>query len=74
MSLALDIARHFGFTKEELEKIYLGALLHDVGKIAIPVSILEYPGKLAPEEMEVMRTHVKLSLIHILPARSPSRS
>ncbi|MEW4412589.1 HD domain-containing phosphohydrolase [Clostridium sp. AN503] len=59
VSLALDIARHFGFTKEELEKIYLGALLHDVGKIAIPVSILEYPGKLAPEEMEVMRTHVK---------------
>lgn len=59
VSLAVNIARHFGFQGEELEKIYLGALLHDVGKIAIPVSILEYPGRLSEEEMKVMRTHVK---------------
>lgn len=59
VSLALNIARHFGFDGEELEKIYLGALLHDVGKIAVPVSILEYPGRLSPAQMEIMRTHVK---------------
>lgn len=58
VSLALNIARHFGLSEEELEKIYLGSLLHDVGKIAIPESILEFPGRLTDEQMTVMRTHV----------------
>lgn len=59
VSLALNIARRFGLDEGELEKIYLGALLHDVGKIAIPASILEHPGKLSGEQMAVMRTHVE---------------
>lgn len=58
VSIALSIARHFKLSEEEQEKIYLGALLHDVGKIAIPVSILEYPGRLSDKDMVVMRTHV----------------
>ncbi len=57
-SVALNIARHFGLDDTELEKIYLGALLHDVGKVAIPQEILEFPGKLSDEQMSVMRTHV----------------
>lgn len=35
--------------------------MHDVGKIGIPLSILEKPGKLDDEEMKVMRTHVELT-------------
>ena len=57
-SVALNIARNFGLDDTELEKIYLGALLHDVGKVAIPREILEFPGKLSDEQMSVMRTHV----------------
>ncbi len=59
VSLSMYIAARFALGEEELEKLYLGALLHDVGKIAIPVSIVENPGKLSDEEMRVMRTHVR---------------
>ena len=58
ISLALDISRHFNLDDNILADMYLGALLHDVGKIAIPEAILEYPGKLSDEQMKVMRTHV----------------
>lgn len=58
VSLALNIAGHFGLDRRTQEQIYLGALLHDVGKIAIPSSILEYPGRLSDEQMAIMRTHV----------------
>lgn len=42
-------------------RVYTSALVHDVGKIGIPLSILEKPGKLDDEEMKVMRTHVELT-------------
>lgn len=58
VSLSLNIARRFGLDERTQEDIYLGALLHDVGKIAIPMSILESPGKLSDDEMTIMRTHV----------------
>lgn len=59
VSIALNIARHFGLDKTQMENIYLGAFLHDVGKIAIPHDILECPGRLTDEQMAIMRTHVK---------------
>ena len=58
ISLALDIAQHFGLEDSMCEKIKLGALLHDVGKLAIPLSILEHPGRLSTEQMAIMKTHV----------------
>lgn len=45
--------------------LYYGALLHDIGKIAIPLSILEAPGRLAPKEMDMMKKHVEITN-HIL--------
>ena len=42
---------------QEIEKISAASTLHDVGKIAIPDSILNKPGKLTPEEFEIPRTH-----------------
>lgn len=58
ISLALNIAHHFELEEDMYLKIYIGALLHDVGKIAIPISILEYPSRLSAEQMAIMRTHV----------------
>ena len=41
----------------EIEQIALAAIMHDVGKIAVPDAILNKPGKLTPEEFEIMKTH-----------------
>lgn len=46
-----------GLSVEDIDSIALAAIMHDVGKIAIPDSILNKPGKLTPEEFDVMKTH-----------------
>ena len=46
-----------GLSSEEIEWIALASIMHDVGKIAIPDAILNKPGKLTPEEFEIMKTH-----------------
>jgi HD-GYP domain-containing protein (c-di-GMP phosphodiesterase class II) len=46
-----------GYNELKLKELALGALLHDVGKIAVPVEILNKPGKLNDEEMAVMQKH-----------------
>ncbi len=53
----LVLARHFSRDLAVLRQIHFGALLHDIGKIAIPDAILLKPGPLTPEEWAVMRTH-----------------
>ena len=52
-----ELARRMGLSPEEQERIYYIALLHDIGKIGIPDSILNKPDKLTPEEDAVIRTH-----------------
>ena len=46
-----------GLAAGEIEEIALASILHDVGKIAVPDAILNKPGRLTPEEFEVMKTH-----------------
>ena len=46
-----------GISPEAVELIGMGAVMHDVGKIAISDTILNKPGKLTPEEYEIMKTH-----------------
>lgn len=53
----LKVARELGIPDEELEHIRRGAILHDVGKMAIPDDVLLKPGKLTPEERKVMEEH-----------------
>ncbi len=50
-------ARKLGKSEEEVDQIYNIALLHDIGKISIPDSILNKPGRLTDEEYAVMKTH-----------------
>lgn len=52
-----DLARRLGMSPEEQENIYYIALLHDVGKIGVPDKILNKPGKLTPEEREIIKRH-----------------
>lgn len=46
-----------GLKEEEIRQIAMAAIMHDVGKIAIPDAILNKPGRLTPEEYEIMKTH-----------------
>lgn len=55
--LTLRIAKQMGFSKEELIHIRRGALMHDIGKMAIPDSILKKPGSLDDDEWIEMRKH-----------------
>ncbi|MEG1427185.1 MAG: TIGR01906 family membrane protein, partial [Oscillospiraceae bacterium] len=55
------LGKYMDFSGKEADLLVYGAFLHDIGKIGIPPSILESSGKLSPEEMEVMKTHVRLT-------------
>jgi putative nucleotidyltransferase with HDIG domain len=59
--IAVALGEHLGFSGEDLEAIEIGALLHDIGKIGIPESILLKPGPLDDEEWRKMRTHPLVS-------------
>lgn len=58
--LSLSVGRELGLELEELELLQRGALLHDIGKIGVPVSILDKPGALTEEEARIMRSHVEV--------------
>ena len=59
-ALALAIGRELGLPHEQLQALYRGGLLHDIGKIGIPDRILHKPGPLDEEEWAVMRRHPRL--------------
>ncbi|RMF75832.1 MAG: response regulator [Acidobacteria bacterium] len=54
------LAREMGIDEPELTDIRRGTMLHDVGKIGIPDSILRKPGPLDEQEWEIMKTHAEL--------------
>jgi putative nucleotidyltransferase with HDIG domain len=56
----MAVASRMDVPKEEIEVIARGAFLHDIGKMAIPDSILNKPGKLTPDEVEIMKEHCYL--------------
>jgi putative nucleotidyltransferase with HDIG domain len=58
VTLSQEMGRLLRLDETEMNKIRLGAYLHDIGKISTPLEILEKPGSLTPEEMQVMRKHI----------------
>jgi len=54
------LALKVGMSEEEAEELKMASPMHDIGKVAIPDSILNKPGKLTFEEFEVMKTHAEL--------------
>ncbi len=52
------VGRKLGCSVAQQEGLYVGGLLHDIGKMAIPESILTKPGRLTPEEWEIVKEHV----------------
>lgn len=58
---AFKIGQSLGLGQQDLERIKAAGYLHDIGKIAIPNSILDKPGPLTEEEWEVIKTHPAVS-------------
>lgn len=54
---ALEVGKELGLSGEELEALHAAALLHDIGKLAVPEHILTKPGKLTAEEFAKMKVH-----------------
>jgi HD-GYP domain-containing protein (c-di-GMP phosphodiesterase class II) len=65
--LTIHLCRHLGFMESELIHIYRGAMLHDIGKLAIPDHIHNKEGPLDEKEWEIMRRHVELGYQMLLP-------
>ncbi len=59
-NLTVKIAQKLGLDEENINILFMGALLHDLGKIAIPSEILTKPGKLTPEEFALIKTHPRV--------------
>ena len=55
--LAKEIGKSMNLEQNVIDDLGLAGLLHDIGKIGIPESILNKPGKLTHEEMDIMKTH-----------------
>lgn len=58
---AMSIGRELSLTERQLEALYWTSRLHDLGKVAVDNTILNKPGKLTPDEFEVMKQHPEVS-------------
>ena len=54
---AIEVAKEMDISQGEMEALHAAALLHDIGKLAIPEHIISKPGRLTPEEFEKMKIH-----------------
>jgi len=69
----LLIADKLGLSTKEKHPVYLAAMLHDIGKIGVPDTLLLHPGTLSSEEMEMVRDHPRMgaSMIRMLGEMHP---
>jgi diguanylate cyclase (GGDEF)-like protein/putative nucleotidyltransferase with HDIG domain len=54
---AMEVAKDLGLSGSEMQALRAAALLHDIGKLAVPEQIISKPGKLTPEEFEKIKIH-----------------
>lgn len=65
------LALKYGLGEEEAEMLKLASTVHDLGKIGIPDAILNKPGPLAPEEFEIIKSHVQRGYDMLMRSSSP---
>lgn len=68
--MAVGLAHGLGVTDPELTTIEQGALLHDIGKVAMPDGLIHKPGRLTEQEFATIRTHVRVGhdIVAVVPA------
>ncbi|MFW6104800.1 MAG: HD domain-containing phosphohydrolase, partial [Candidatus Bipolaricaulota bacterium] len=64
--LAMEVGERMGLSEEKRLGLYLGGVLHDIGKIAIPETILTKPGELKDVEWEMIKSHPEVGYNQIL--------
>lgn len=69
--LSVAIGRRLGFERERLEGLYLGALVHDIGKVAIPWEILSKPGPFTAAEQALVQSHAQIGADILSPVILP---
>lgn len=69
--VAVSIAREMGLTGNDLKAVETGALLHDIGKLAVPEQILTKPGRLTEEEFEKIKAHPDMGARILQPVQFP---
>ncbi len=71
--IAVAIAREMGWSEESLQALHVACIVHDIGKIAIPVEILTKPGKLSAEEWVLVKKHAEAgyTILKDVPFRWP---
>ncbi len=72
-AMAGALARKLGMSRAERAELELGALLHDVGKLALPRALLAKPGPLTPAERRLVRKHPEwgAELVTLIPGLEP---
>lgn len=70
-TIATAIAEELGLDRDKIESVKIAALIHDIGKINIPASILARPGKLSEIEYDMIKTHSQLGYDIISRIESP---
>jgi diguanylate cyclase (GGDEF)-like protein/putative nucleotidyltransferase with HDIG domain len=68
---AISIAEEMGLTGDHLQAVKTGALLHDIGKLAVPENILNKPGRLNAQEFEEIKLHPEKGASILLPVNFP---
>jgi len=68
-SYSMALSRHLGLKQDEVFRIHIAAILHDVGKLGIKDGILNKPGGLSDDEFEVMRQHPSIGAQIMSPIR-----
>lgn len=64
--LSIAIGRQLGFSANQLSKLGMAAMMHDIGKIAIPQSIIQKPSKLDNEEFDIIKGHSKAGAQYLI--------
>ena len=68
---AMELAKDFALAPEEMEALRAAAILHDVGKIAVPEHVISKPGKLTPAEFAKMKIHTVVGAEIVASANFP---
>jgi len=71
--LAVAFGRQLGLNNRQLNSLAIGAALLDIGKLKLPKTLLNRPGKLCDDEFEMIRDHVRLSLDMIVESGNDSK-